>query len=192
LRYHAGALAGDPGCTAPDDAPSYLVTPRRSPPVTCPWDARPPPVIAVHITSTTSIHVSWNVTSSGDVVLSVAEATNTTDQLHVEQLAANVSDRSVGNLTAGHAYLVCVTTTSGSHRACVVVALPVEPLTTTSPASLELRISATATATELQVFFYIKTICCCHIKTHKSTTAIGLLQNDVLYDCLNECNLSFL
>lgn len=149
----AGALAADIGCTAPDDALSYLTVPRRRPAVVCPWDAVPPAVrsISVDVTSTTSIRVSWNLTSTSDVTITVdvgRQPKNASDELY--EFSANVTSCSIGNLTSGETYVVCVTT-SGGDRACAVVVMSLEQTTTSSPAALELRVSATSTATALHV-----------------------------------------
>ena len=150
----AGALAADVGCTAPDDALSYLTTPLRRPAVFCPWDAVPPAVrsITVDVTSATSIHVSWNLTSAADVTITVdvgREPKNASDERY--EFPANVSDSAIGNLTSGETYVVCATTTSGGDRACAVVVLSVERPSTEPPAALELSVSATSTATALHV-----------------------------------------
>jgi len=154
-----GSLEVENGCAAPEDALSYLRVPRRRPAVRCPWDDKPSAVrdVSVDVTSTTSVRIAWNLTSATDVTVSVVsgvEPLNATGELY--EFSANVSDCSVGNLTSGETYRICVTT-SGGDRACAVVVLPVERTTTASPARLQIRMSATSTASALRVTWDVVT-----------------------------------
>jgi len=148
-------LVGDVRCTAADDALSYLVVARRRAAVVCPWDAVPL-VVHVYVTSATSVHVSWNLTSASAVSVTVSDGgqqpENETEYQRRYELSANVTDWSVDDLAPGQRYVVCVTTVSGADRACAAVALPVQQTTTASPTSaLGLSIAATSTAHALHV-----------------------------------------
>ena len=147
----AGNLVSETGCAAPEYALDYLTASRRRPAVVCPWDNVPLMGISVDVVSATTIRVSWNLTSPTNVTITVvsrAELNNPSGEVY--EISANVSDFTIGNLTSGGSYDICLTTVDGE-RECVNVVLPVEQTTTTSPASLDLRISATSTASELQV-----------------------------------------
>jgi len=152
-----GALTSGNGCVVPQNALYYLSAPRRRPTARCPWDAAPPAVqaISVHVTSSTSIHVSWNLTAATDVTVTVVSGDvlpNSSSGV-VYEVSTNTSDCAVSNLTSGGSYTVCVTT-NGGERACMVVVLPTEQTTpiTTSPSSwLRLTVSAESTASTLQV-----------------------------------------
>jgi len=141
-------------CSAADYTLYYLTASQRRPAVSCFWDAMPPAItVYVDLVSTSSIRLSWNLTTSSDVTITVvstgAELSNTSSG-DVYEVSANVSDLTIGNLTSGESYDVCVTT-AGGDRACVDVLLPVEQTTTASPASLGLKVSATSTDSELRV-----------------------------------------
>ena len=150
-----GALTGNSDCSAPEDSMSYLRVPVRRSAVVCPWDESPPSVhsVSVDILSATSIRVSWNLTSTSEVsVRLLSNAGNTSGETY--EFSANVTECSIGNLTSGERYEVCVTTSGGGDSACVAVVFPVQPATTTtrSPvSSLQLRISAASTTSELRM-----------------------------------------
>jgi len=150
----AVGLKSEGGCSAPEYTLNYLSEPRRRPPVRCPWDAVPPAVraVSVDVISSNSIRVRWNLTSSSDVTVTVVpSAVSNNASGEVYETSANASDCTISNLTSGESYDICVTTSGSDRRACVVVLLPVEQTTTTSPASLKLSISARSTASTLQV-----------------------------------------
>ena len=148
----ADALAMESGCAVPEDALSYLSVPQRRPAVFCPWDALPPAVqaISVDVISVTSILVNWNLTAPSDVTITVVSGAQSNTSNEVYEISANTSQYLIGNLTSGGSYNICVAT-SGGHRACVVVVLPVEQMTTTTPESIRLTIWATSTASTLEV-----------------------------------------
>jgi len=149
-RTTGNVLVTDSRCAASDESLTYLSVPQRRPAVICPGDAVPPTVraLSVDFISSTTVRVIWNLTSPSDVTLDVvsrAESKNTSGAVY--EISANVSDFMIGNLTYGVSYDICLTTVSGD-RECVSFVLPV---TTIPPTSLELRISATSTASELYV-----------------------------------------
>lgn len=177
------------GCTAPDDALSYLSVPRRRPAVVCPWDS-PPAVraISVDVISTTSVRVSWNLTSASDVTITVvSEAEQKNASGEVYEISANASDYMISNLTSGGSYDICVTTFGGD-RACAVVVLPVEQTTTMPP--LRLRISATSTASTLHVTWDVATAGRAEIVHFRLTWLENGTSNDVVTVWMDRSNTS--
>ena len=188
----AGTLGTETGCIAPENALSYLSVPQRRPAVVCPWDAVPPAVqgVSVDTISSTSIRVSWNLTSESDVTITVVsgeEPKNASGEVY--EVSANVTDSTISNLTSGVSYNVCVAV-AGGNRMCVVVLL-VEQTTTTSPASLELRISATATASTLQVTWDVATSGQVEIVHYRLTWLENGTSNDVATVWMDQSNISY-
>ena len=188
-----GDLTTESGCAAPEYAMDYLSLPRPRPVVICPWDAVPPTVlgISVNYISANTIRVAWNLTSPTDVsinVVSGAEPNDTSGEVY--ELSVNDTSFTIGNLTSGASYNVCLTTVGG-HRQCVDVVLPVERTTTVPTPSLEVRVAATSTASELRVTWGTATSGSVEIVHFRLTWLENGTSNDVETVWLDAFNTSY-
>jgi len=188
----AGAPKSESGCSAPEYTLSYLSEPRRRPPVRCPWDAVPP-AVSVDVISSNSIRVRWNLTSASDVTVTVVpSAVSNNASGEVYEVSANASHCAISNLTSGESYDICVTTSGSDRRTCVVVLLPVEQTTTTSPASLKLSISARSTASTLQVTWDTSTSGRVEIVQYRLMWSENRTSNDVTTVWVDRTNTSYM